>query len=191
MVDTGSRSTTPVPYTSPEQGLLPYGPHTPARRIRRPVDFRSPLPSSSSQGYEDLLPSISHSTPPPLPSLPMASSAALEAFRSPGPSLRIPTTHTLEDALQYWHHGNESKGLVIPIKRWTDLYLPSQYRSEAQKFTMVKHVVEEYEVECKGDAEEFERRFPGLQSQWTKLVKAVREARKGRGVSIARPKRIA
>lgn len=54
---------------------------------------------------------------------------------------------------------------------------------------MIKNVVEEYEVQCQERMEEFEQRFPGLRSQWTKLVAAVREARKERGDSSARPKR--
>lgn len=102
--------------------------------------------------------------------------------------LRIPTTHSLDDALRYWEHGEPLKGLTVPLNRWAQLYEPSQYRREAQKLTMIKHVWEEFQIECGGNMEEFESRFPNLRYQYTKLIKAVREARIARGLSVRRSK---
>lgn len=123
---------------------------------------------------------IAESAAQPSISLPSSSSQSL--------LLRIPTTRTLDDALRYWEHGEPLKGLIVPLSQWSTLYQPSEYRKEAQKLTMIKHVCEEFNNECGGDMEEFERRFPGLRTQYTKLIYAVREARIARGVSVQRSK---
>ena len=88
--------------------------------------------------------------------------------------------------LAYWENGAPEKGLVVPLKHWADLLDPSDYQSEAVKLSNIRFIWEEFTVECKGDFDLFEMKFPGMRYQYTKLLKAVREARKGRGVAKSR-----
>ncbi|KII85744.1 hypothetical protein PLICRDRAFT_178074 [Plicaturopsis crispa FD-325 SS-3] len=102
---------------------------------------------------------------------------------------RIPTTKSLDDALRYWNFGDADKGLTVPLKSWPATFTPADYVSEAQKFSMIKAVCEEFEVRCQSDFTVFEKEYPGLRRSYTKLVKAVREARKRRGDTKGRQAR--
>jgi hypothetical protein len=64
---------------------------------------------------------------------------------------------------------------------WATIYQPSEYRSEAQKLSMIHILRDEFVKLCKHDWETFETRYPGLRYEYTKLIKAVREARIARG----------
>ena len=75
---------------------------------------------------------------------------------------------------------------MVPLKHWADLLDPSDYQSEAVKLSNIRFIWEEFTVECKGDFGLFEMKFPGMRYQYTKLLKAVREARKGRGEAKSR-----
>ena len=94
---------------------------------------------------------------------------------------RIPRTTSLDDVLRYWEKGDASLGLIIPLKQWSTIYSPSEYRSEAQKLCMIRILQDEFVKHCNGDWETFEECYPGLRDQYTKLVKAVRNARIARG----------
>jgi hypothetical protein len=94
---------------------------------------------------------------------------------------RIPKTTSLDDALQYWEKGDVSLGLTTPLKMWSDIYQPSEYRSEAQKLSMIHIVRDEFVKHCNGNWEVFEQHYPGLRHEYTKLIKAVRNARIARG----------
>ncbi|KAF8325745.1 hypothetical protein F5887DRAFT_1085118 [Amanita rubescens] len=104
---------------------------------------------------------------------------------SPRPS-RIPRTTSLDDVLAYWENGAPDKGLVVPLKQWADLFDPSDYQSEAVKLSNIRFIWEEFAIECQCDFNLFEAKFPGMRHQYTKLLKAVREARKERGEAKSR-----
>ena len=103
----------------------------------------------------------------------------------PRPS-RIPRTTSLDDVLAYWENGAPDKGLVIPLKQWVDIFDPSDYQPEAVKLSNIRFIWEEFAIECQGDFNLFEAKFPGMRNQYTKLLKAVREARKARGEAKSR-----
>lgn len=105
--------------------------------------------------------------------------------QSHGPG-RIPTTHSLDDALRYWDLGDPARGLNVPLKKWSATYAPEQYRSEAQKLSMIEKVRDEFVVHCGGDMARFNERFPGLRGKYTNLLLAVRAARKERGDTRSR-----
>jgi hypothetical protein len=94
---------------------------------------------------------------------------------------RIPKTTSIDDALRFWEEGDVSLGLSSPLKMWATIYQPSEYRSEAQKLSMIHILRDEFVKLCKHDWETFETRYPGLRYEYTKLIKAVREARIARG----------
>lgn len=150
-----------------------------------PLYQRNPPTSRSSSP----IPSLSrHSPPHNPPSEPDEYDLFGESLnRYPS---RIPTTRSLDDAILYWEKGDSTKGLTIPLRQWQTLFTPDQYRSEAQKLAMIKHVWEEYNDICGRDMEEFEKRFPGLRNRYSKLIQAVRQARIARGSSTSRPKRV-
>jgi hypothetical protein len=104
---------------------------------------------------------------------------------SPRPS-RIPRTTSLDDVLEYWENGAPDKGLVVPLQQWADLFSPSEYETEAVKLSNIRFIWEEFTVECQGDFDNFESKFPGMRHQYTKLLRAVREARKRRGEAKSR-----
>ncbi|KAJ7227574.1 hypothetical protein C8J57DRAFT_1535024 [Mycena rebaudengoi] len=105
-----------------------------------------------------------------------------------GPS-RIPETNSLADALYYWQHGAPEKGLVIPLNHWSALFNSSQYSTEAVKLGNIRFVCEEFLIQCEGNEQLFEERYPGLKNKFTKLMKAVRVARKARGEAKTRQSR--
>jgi len=121
----------------------------------------------------------SHPKCSPIPSSRVASTMGGHCSRSGVP--RIPKTTSLDDALQYWEKGNASLGLTVPLKKWSTIYSPSEYRSEAQKLSMIHIVRDEFVDNCNADWNVFEEHYPGLRDQYTKLVKAVRRARIIRG----------
>jgi hypothetical protein len=88
--------------------------------------------------------------------------------------------------LAYWENGAPDKGLVVPLKQWADLFDPSDYQTEAVKLSNIRFIWEEFAIECQGNFDLFEAKFPGMQHQYTKLLKAVREARKERGDAKSR-----
>jgi hypothetical protein len=102
-------------------------------------------------------------------------------------SPRIPKTTSLDDALRYWEKGDEELGLTVPLKTWATVYQPSEYRSEAQKLSMIRILRDEFVDHCDRDWSVFEESYPGLRHQYTKLVNAVRQARVARG--DAKPRR--
>ncbi|KAF8326289.1 hypothetical protein F5887DRAFT_1084601 [Amanita rubescens] len=104
---------------------------------------------------------------------------------SPRPS-RIPRTTSLDDVLAYWENGAPDKGLMVPLKQWADLFDPSDYQTEAMKLSNIRFIWEEFAIECHGNFSLFEAKFPGMRHQYTKLLKAVREARKERGEAKSR-----
>ena len=112
----------------------------------------------------DVLPAFVEGPPPPSPS-------------------RIPRTTSLDDVLAYWESGAPEKGLVVPLKHWAEWFDPSEYKSEAVKLSNIRFIWEEFTVGCSSDFDQFEMKFPGLRYQFTKLLKAVREARKVRGAA--------
>ncbi|KAJ6600338.1 hypothetical protein DFH09DRAFT_1271221 [Mycena vulgaris] len=107
---------------------------------------------------------------------------------TPYPS-RIPETNTLDDALEYWMHGSPRKGLDVPLKIWSALFKSTEYASEAVKLGNIRFVCEEFEVQCGGNHEKLEAKFPGLRENLTMLMKAVRAERKLRGESKSRQSR--
>lgn len=141
----------------------------------------------------------SFQTSPELPVLPLQtsivpSSPALssnfdgeELFGSPEDvlptifSLRIPTTSSLDDVIRLWEAGDHARGVSVPLSQWREMFSPTDFRQEAQKFSMIEKVYEEFNIHCNHNFEEFEERFPGLRGKYTKLVAAVREARVARG----------
>ncbi|KAJ6495828.1 hypothetical protein DFH09DRAFT_1290322 [Mycena vulgaris] len=125
--------------------------------------------------------------PPPLPLHHLAPSVTPPP-PTPRPS-RIPETKTLDDALEYWVHGSPRKGLDVPLKNWSALFKSTEYASEAVKLGNIWFVCEEFEVQCGGNHERFEARFPGLRAKFTMLMKAVRAERKLRGESKSRQSR--
>jgi hypothetical protein len=101
---------------------------------------------------------------------------------------RIPKTTSLDDAIRYWEDGDVGLGLSVPLKTWATTYQPFEYRSEAQKLSMIRILRDEFVVHCDHDWDIFEELYPGLRYQYTKLVKAVRRARVARGdAKLRRP----
>lgn len=94
---------------------------------------------------------------------------------------RIPETRSLDDALRYWESGAPERGLMVPLKLWASTYSTSDYASQAVKLGHIRFVQHEFYVICEGDYGLFESRFPGLRYKYTKLIKAVANARKDRG----------
>src|ERR1700678_3687412 len=97
-----------------------------------------------------------------------------------GPS-RIPECRSLDDALRYWNDGAPEKGLITALKLWPDIYSSSAYASEAVKFGNIRFVTQEFTKHCDGSWLVFEELYPGLRHKYTRLLKAVRVARKRRG----------
>lgn len=106
----------------------------------------------------------------------------------PSPS-RIPETKTLDDALEYWEHGSPDKGLNIALKNWSDIFKPSEYKSEAVKLGNIRFVCDEFNIHCGGNYGRFGMKFPGLRNKFTVLMKAVRAERKMRGETKSRSSR--
>ncbi|KAJ7456105.1 hypothetical protein FB451DRAFT_1564714 [Mycena latifolia] len=137
----------------------------------------------------------------PLPQQPQAEPSTPQTLATPvqlppsPPSLpglgpaRIPETKTLDDALQYWERGSPQKGLNVPLKDWSTLFRSTEYASEAVKLGNIRFVCEEFLVQCGGDHERFETKFPGLRKRFTMLMKAVRAERKIRGDTKSRSRR--
>ncbi|KAJ7221991.1 hypothetical protein C8J57DRAFT_1253744 [Mycena rebaudengoi] len=98
----------------------------------------------------------------------------------------IPQTKTLDDALDYWQHGAPEKGLTVPLSEWSQRFKSSQYASEAVKLGNIRFVCEEYLIQCGSDNNKFDNMYPGLRKKFTKLMMAVRTARKLRGETKAR-----
>jgi hypothetical protein len=109
-------------------------------------------------------------------------------FTQPAQPPRIPKTTSLDDAIRYWEDGDVEKGLNIPLQDWGIVYSPSQYRSEAQKRSMIGIVHAEFVQHCGRDWDVFEQQYSGLRYEYTKLIKAVRAARMARGE--AKPRRV-
>lgn len=86
-------------------------------------------------------------------------------------------------------HGSPRKGLDVPLKNWSALFKSTEYASEAVKLGNIRFVCEEFEVQCGGNHERFEAKFPGLRAKFTMLMKAVRAERKLRGESKSRESR--
>jgi len=103
--------------------------------------------------------------------------------------LCIPDTRSLDDCLQYWDFGQESKGLLVPLKDWPLHFKPSAYRSEAVKWGKIQKVVSEFCKACGSDRERFEALYPGLSQQYTKLLKAIDLERERRDELVRRPKK--
>ncbi len=103
---------------------------------------------------------------------------------------RIPECQSLSDVLQYWNEGAPEKGLTVPLKLWAEKYTTQEMRSEAVKFGKIRFIFEEFSQHCGGDMDVFEAKFPNLSTKYTKLSKAVLEARKERGDSKPRASRI-
>ena len=103
-----------------------------------------------------------------------------------GSPSRIPECRSLDDALRYWNDGAPEKGLITALKLWPDLYSSSEYASEAVKFGNIRFVTEEFTKHCDGSWPLFEELFPGLRHKYTRLLKAVRVARKRRGEAKSR-----
>lgn len=95
--------------------------------------------------------------------------------------LRIPDTHTLDDCIRYWDHGDIQKGLLLPLKDWPTMFKPSSYRSEAVKLGKIKIVVHEFREIYKSDHKRFERQYPGLLGKYSKLIQAINTVRRERG----------
>lgn len=178
----------PTPHTTPTASIL-----TPHLSFSAPLMARPSSPSPPPSRQLSPSPSVSSVDLFGEPVTPRSTVHRLSAWPSasssqalPPPVPRIPTTHSLDDVIRYWKEGDLRQGLTVPLYRWTELYKPSEYRAEAQKLTMIKHVWNEYAVHCKEDMKVFEDRFPGLRNQYGKLVKAVRNARIERGESKRR-----
>lgn len=69
------------------------------------------------------------------------------------------------------------------------MFDPTEYASEAVKLGNIRFVQEEFVVQCKGEWDIFEDRYPGLRNHYTKLLKAVRRARQERGEAKYRQSR--
>ena len=125
--------------------------------------------------------------PPRVPTSPERprSTTQTEQIAASGPS-RIPECRSLDDALRYWNDGAPEKGLITALKLWPDLYSSSAYASEAVKFGNIRFVTEEFSKHCDGSWPVFEELFPGLRYKYTRLLKAVRVARKRRGEAKSR-----
>ncbi|KAJ7255778.1 hypothetical protein C8J57DRAFT_1236199 [Mycena rebaudengoi] len=92
-----------------------------------------------------------------------------------GPS-HIPETNSLADALHYWQHGAPEKDLVVPLNQWSTFFKSSEYSTEAVKLGNIRFVCEEFLIQCEGNEQLFEERYPRLQNKFTKLMKAIRVA---------------
>jgi hypothetical protein len=69
---------------------------------------------------------------------------------------------------------------------WCARFEPWQYRSEAQKLSMIKKVYNEFAKQCRRDRNIFSEQFPGLQDHYTKLVVVVRKAQLEHGETKTR-----
>lgn len=116
-------------------------------------------------------------------------SLALDNNDTPCRPSRIPETSGIDDAIQYWEHGDPSRGLLVSLRLWGHLFDPSAYRTEAQKYSNISKVYREYAMVHKKDMVSFMQAFPGLRYCWGKLVHAVREARVARGETKKRKSR--
>jgi hypothetical protein len=147
-----------------------------SKSIPSPPETRAPSPCFGGVATMTSTPLLSSS----LPAL-----SRRPHYRSRPP--RIPRTTSLDDAILYWETGNVEKGLLMPLKSWALVYQPLEYRSEVQKLSMVSIVYEEFVHHCHRDWDVFNKKYPNLRHQYTKLVKAVRVARIARGE--AKPRR--
>lgn len=172
-------------------------PHrTPAYSISTdpPIFTTQPSKSPSPMTQPSKIPSLM-TQPSKIPrsvATPFAQGMALQPSISTLPSFippRIPATHTLDDVIRYWEVGDSSKGLNIPLCGWMSTFDSKQYRTEAQKFSMIEKVYNEYAIHCNHDDSIFDSQYPGLRTSYTKLVIAVRAARIERGDTKARQPR--
>ncbi|KAJ3759479.1 hypothetical protein EV360DRAFT_69470 [Lentinula raphanica] len=108
-----------------------------------------------------------------------------QASSQPSPS-RIPEVHSLDDVVRYWEEGDIRRGLVTPLKDWKKLFDPKEYKSEAVKLSNIRFVYEEFAGQHGGSYDSFETAFPDLRFQYTKLLLAIRKARKARGEAKSR-----
>ncbi|KAF8825648.1 hypothetical protein HHX47_DHR6000236 [Lentinula edodes] len=99
---------------------------------------------------------------------------------------RIPEVNSLDDVVRYWEKGDSERGLVTPLKDWGRLFDSKDYKSEAVKLSNIRFVYEEFSGPCGGSYDTFELSFPDLRSRYTKLLRAVRNARKARGEAKSR-----
>ncbi|KAJ3828168.1 hypothetical protein F5880DRAFT_1672711 [Lentinula raphanica] len=104
---------------------------------------------------------------------------------APHPS-RIPEVNSLDDVIRYWEEGDVRRGLVTPLKEWKRLFNSKEYKSEAVKLSNIRFVYEEFSSQHSGSYDSFEASFPDLRFQYTKLLHAVRRARKARGEAKSR-----
>ena len=119
------------------------------------------------------------SHPSPQPSEPEISTTTARRPKYGPP--RIPTANSLDDVLRYWEDGAPDKGLVVPLANWCINFKPHEYRNEAQKYSLMGILRDEFVIHCNGDWDVFESRYPDLRHSYTKLIVAVREARIARG----------
>lgn len=102
---------------------------------------------------------------------------------------RIPEAHSLDDVIQYWEEGAPDKGLVVPLANWCVQYNPKEYRSEAQKYSMMGILYDEFTMHCGSDWDTFKGHYPDLHFSYTKLIAAVWVARIARGDAKSRKRR--
>ncbi|KAJ3728928.1 hypothetical protein C8R42DRAFT_750386 [Lentinula raphanica] len=99
---------------------------------------------------------------------------------------RIPEVNSLDDVVRYWEEGDTGRGLMTPLKDWRHLFQVKDYKSEAVKLSNIRFVYEEFSIYHQGCYDSFNISFPGLRFHYTKLLHAVREARKARGEAKSR-----
>jgi hypothetical protein len=107
--------------------------------------------------------------------------------QSPPRPSRIPEVNTLDDVFRYWETGAPEKGLLFPLRIWPEIYDRTDYESEAQKWSNIRIVHDEFSKHCEGDWDVFDSQYPGLRGGYTKLLLAIRKARLARG--DAKPRR--
>jgi hypothetical protein len=144
----------------------------------------APLPNPGPYDPPPVTPNNTYSSLPALQSDSRSSSVASEVAvgprSSPRPS-RIPEVNTIDDVFRYWETGAPEKGLLFPLRIWRDIYDRADYESEAQKWSNIRIVYDEFTKHCEGDWDVFERQYPGLHCKYTKLLLAIRKARVARG----------
>ncbi|KAJ3752488.1 hypothetical protein EV360DRAFT_88707 [Lentinula raphanica] len=122
--------------------------------------------------------------PPSIPPPPTPTPAA--PISQPKSPCRIPEVNSLDDVIRYWDEGDTSRGLITPLKDWHHLFQTKDYKSEAVKLSNIHFVYEEFSIHHRGSHDSFDVSFPGLRFHYTKLLLAVREARKARGEAKSR-----
>ncbi|KAJ3772445.1 hypothetical protein FB446DRAFT_800025 [Lentinula raphanica] len=157
---------TPPPPSTPTPMLPPFP--TPP-----PPPFPIPTPPPPPFPTQPQPPSTSTVPPPP-------------AHSQPKKPSRIPEVNSLDDVVRYWEEGDTGRGLMTPLKDWRHLFQVKDYKSEAVKLSNIRFVYEEFSVYHQGCYDSFNISFPGLRFHYTKLLHAVREARKARGEAKSR-----